>query len=486
MRLSRRSFLNIGGLTLGASLLDWKTAPSHAHQIDKNLHLLNRITWGPQPEEIRRLSEIGYAAFVEEQLHPETIDDSDLALQHMPLLEMDRFTLHRLQDGPSRAYRAMIEGMITRAVFSKRQLLERLVDFWTDHFNVVIDNGAPDMLVYQRDAIRNHALGQFHNMLLATAKHPAMLFYLDNFLNVGEHPNENYARELLELHTLGVDGGYTEADVHAVARAFTGWTIHDATPDGFYFDPGLHDFNAKQVLGHTLAAERGIEDGLQVIGILASHPATAQFICRKLCVRFVSDEPPQSLVNSAAQIWQVTHGNIRDVMRHILMSPEFAAATRKLRRPLEFFVGALRATGTRIRSFWQLHEMLQELGQLPFGWHPPNGYPDVADAWLTSNGLLARWNVAMRLTLDAYNDPYTDLSTELHERIGQPQTVDELVDAVASRIFGTPLSEGERQPFVDYTSDFYGGNHPVTPALLAQKLATLYALMLASPNYQWR
>ena len=317
-----------------------------------------------------------------------------------------------------------------------------------------------------------------------------MLTYLDNFINVAEAPNENYAREVMELHTLGVAGGYTETDVKEVARAFTGWTVHNGTRTGFYFDANAHDSQPKQILGHTLPGGRGLEDGLHVLSILAEHPATAHYLCTKLCIRFVSDTPPASLVDSLTAIWQQSGGNIKTVLRALFLSSEFQNSVgQKFKRPLDFFIGALRATGTRIHDWWALEQMVQQLGQPPYGWHPPDGYPDVAGAWQNTGGLLARWNIAMQLTHGAYEDVYGDgysLSTNLYERIGTPETAVQLVDVVATQILGTPLKGKAQVEFVAYVTDGADEETAVTPHLLARKLASLYGLMLASPYFQWR
>lgn len=501
MHLSRRRFLQISGATVASTSLlgylgttEWAASES-ASQIanaDPAYHLLNRITWGVRPDELAHANAIGATAYLEEQLNPETIDDSatDTLLQNMPILFMDRGQLYSLLgEPPGRIQRALVIGAVLRATYSKRQLLERMVDFWSDHFNVPANGESQttvEVVPFQNDAIRTHALGNFQDLVLATAKSPAMLYYLDNFVNIAAEPNENYARELMELHTLGVDGGYTEQDVAEVARAFTGWTVHPLTPSGFSFNMAIHDREAKVVLGHNLPAHRGIEDGLQVIHILCNHPSTAQFLSRKLCVRFVSDNPPQSLVDSTAQVWRQTGGEIKPVLRHIFTSAEFqAAAGQKLRRPLEFFVGALRATGTRLFFDEEYFGILSRLGQIPYGWNPPNGYPDVADAWIGADALLARWNVSMMLTDGAYSMG-EGMQTELHTRIGKPQTVGELVDAVATQVFGTPLPPEANTEFIWYATD---GGHPTDPVnqvLLARKLASIYGLMLASPHFQWR
>lgn len=494
MTLSRRNFLKMTGaaaLAVGVSphtAALWGAPAQQEVFTDPMRHLLNRLSYGLRPEDLQRASEMGYEAYLDEQLNPASIDDSDLELRlsHYPILNMDRRTAYSVSNHYSRAYLALIDGMVIRASFSKRQFYERMSEFWTDHFNIA-ENGDynVDLIILHRDVIRRNAFGSFRNMLIGTARNPAMLHYLDNYLNVAEHPNENYARELLELHTLGVDGGYTEDDVKAVARAFTGWTVHDGTEDGFIFDADVHDSEEKIILGHKLPAGRGIEDGLQVLSILANHPSTARFIAYKLCRRFVSDSPPASLIESTALQFIVNQGEIAPVMRHIFTSTEFQeSAGQKLRRPLDFFIGALRATGTDV-PFWRMEELMHDLAQPPYGWEPPNGYPDVNGAWMTSGGLLARWNVAMTLTHEASSEPSTDLRGQLFERIGTPTTPAELVDAVAIQVFGVVLPEDARAPFLEYVTN---GNDemPLDARMLATKAPTLFGLMLASPLFQWR
>ena len=496
MTLSRRNFLKISGaaaLAVGvtpemAALWRAPTPGSVAQTVDPVLHLLNRISYGVRPLAYEHAQQIGYEAYLDEQLNPASLDDSatEVRLQYYPILNLDRRTGYSVSDRYGRSYRALIDGTVIRATYSERQLYERMVEFWTDHFNIA-ENGDynVDLIILHRDVIRRNALGNFRDLLLGTARSPAMLYYLDNYLNVAEHPNENYARELLELHTLGVDGGYTEDDVKEVARAFTGWTVHDGTDDGFIFNPDVHDFEQKMVLGHKIPAERGIEDGLHVLGVLANHPMTARYIAYKLCVRFVSDAPPDSLVESAALQFIVNNGEITPVLRHLFMSAEFqASAGQKLRRPYDFFIGALRATDTEI-PFWRRVEIMQDLAQIPYGWHPPDGYPDVAGAWMSSSGLLARWNTAMTLTHEAASEPYTALRGHLFERIGEPTTPAELVDAVARQVFGTALSEEASRPFLEYLTD---GTDKLAldEHMLATKTPTLFGLMLASPLFQWR
>ncbi|NWF67463.1 MAG: DUF1800 domain-containing protein [Chloroflexi bacterium] len=500
MAVSRRSFLKLTGVTAAASIslpqLAWMMSVQQQTDffgaIDPVLHLVNRLTWGARPDEVEHAKSLGYEAYLEEQLYPQSIDDSQMdarLLRDVPILQLSRSQTYALTDNSYRTYLALTEGMVLRAVHSKCQLLERMVEFWTDHFNIPSDERGPDLVILHRDVLRRHALGNFRDLLFGTAQNPAMLYYLDNYLNIAEHPNENYARELMELHTLGVDGGYTEQDVREVARAFTGWTVREGTDTGFYFDPNVHDSESKTVLGHELPAGRGIEDGLHVLSIVANHPATAYYLCYKLCRRFVSDTPPLSLVESAAAIWIETHGEIIPVLRHIFLSEDFRqSAGQKLRRPLDFFIGALRASGTEFHDFYAMEHVLLELAQLPYGWHPPDGYPDVAAAWMNSSALLARWNAAMVLTHDALSNPDVQqyVTSHLMERIGQPATVGELVDAAAWQVFAAALPAALRSSFVAFVSDGEGANLAVTPHLLARKLGTLFGLLLASPLYQWR
>ncbi len=491
MTLSRRGFLKSSSLAVvGAATAMYLQPPqafANGEQIDPDIHLLNRITWGARPEDVQRIKGMGYVPYLEEQLNPEILDDSDTPelSQLSPILEMNRSDLFSV--GEFRPYVPMIMGMVLRATHSRAQLYERMVDFWGDHFNVSADELYNDMVFYHREVLRKHAMGNFRDILLASAKSPAMLTYLDNEVNIAEHPNENYARELLELHTLGVDGGYSEDDVKAVARVLTGWTISAVNDDGFYFNEAEHDYESKTILGRNFPAGRGIEEGLHLITILAEHPSTAQFLSRKLCVRFISDNPPQSIVDSTATVWMQNRGDVKPVLRHILTSQEFLNSTgQKFRRPLEFFVGALRATGTRFVEDFEMIEVLQSLAHVPYGWTPPNGYPDVAGAWVNTNGLLNRWNVADMLTNQAHSYEETNLMSTLHERIGQPATVNEMVDSVSINVFGYRLEDSQRQPYIEFTSNGMGGEQPVTPQIYASKLASLYCLMLSSPQYQWR
>jgi uncharacterized protein (DUF1800 family) len=347
----------------------------------------------------------------------------------------------------------LTQQKVLRAVHSERQLEEVMVDFWFNHFNVSAAKGQTRLYVteYERDTIRPRVLGKFRDLLGATAQSPAMLFYLDNWQSgapegstargrrnpgdaagmqpgrkrrgappatpgsgpVADRPqtpqnrrprgiNENYARELMELHTLGVDGGYTQKDVQEIARAFTGWTI--ANPrrgGGFHFEARMHDNGEKVVLGHRIAAGGGRRDAEQVLDILAAHPSTARFIATKLARRFVADDPPASLVDRAAMRFGQTGGDIREVVRTIVTSPEFfapAAYRAKVKTPFEFVASAVRAASIDVPSGMPLVQAMRDLGMPPYQCQPPTGYADRADAWVNAGALLNRMNFAVALT----------------------------------------------------------------------------------------
>ena len=417
------------------------------------LHALNRLTFGPRADEVERVRRTGLAEWIDAQLNPARIDDATLERRlPRPPIDAPRFdspaAFAKAPAARMEARRAARDAVgdlasvkLLRAAYSERQLEEVLVDFWFNHFNVFAGKGRTAIYLpdYEREAIRPFVLGRFRDLLGATAHHPAMLFYLDNWMSVdpdaaarqtqrrpnaaaqprrpGLAPqgrpglvlqtrrkglNENYGRELLELHTLGVDGGYTQKDVIEVARAFTGWTIAPGTNE-FRFARAMHDDGAKVVLGQTIKAGGGIEDGERVLDIVARHPSTAHHIAFELAQRFVSDEPPESLVTRAATRFKETDGDLREVVRTIVTSPEFFAAearNAKVKTPLEFVVSAVRATGSDEPNMQPMVRGLRELGMPLYGCQPPTGYDDTAATWISSGSLVARINLAQQLAGD--------------------------------------------------------------------------------------
>jgi uncharacterized protein (DUF1800 family) len=379
----------------------------------------------------------------------------------------------------------LIENKLIRAIYSNRQLEEVLVDFWMNHFNVFNGKNQTRVLLtsYERDAIRPLVLGHFKDLLLSTAHHPAMLIYLDNAQSQaprddmpqppngapGRRPgiNENYGRELMELHTLGVDGGYTQEDVVAVARAFTGWTVFDPQKYAeFQFNPGGHDRKEKVVLGRTLPAGRGEQDGLDVLDLLARHPSTAKFISRKLAQRFVADEPPQGLIDRLAATFTKTDGDIRAVLQTLFSSVEFSsegAWQSKLKSPLEMVVSAVRALNGEVDTF-PLAQRIAEMGQPLYGKVEPTGYPNTGESWATASGILSRLNFATALT----SGQAPGLKADVSRFNFKPPA------AVAAELLGIAVSQ---ETLAAIEKNIQGKE--VTPSMLA-------ATVLGSPEFQKR
>jgi len=496
------------------------------------VHVLNRIGFGPRAGDVERVRAIGLERYIDEQLRPERIPDGGMSARlagletvsmsagqiadqiERPQIEARRARKQDAKDDApgqprmpdplqQRANLVVVElseQKLLRAVYSERQLQEVLTDFWFNHFNVDARKGRDRVLVgeYEREAIRPHVLGKFRDLLEATAKSPAMLFYLDNWMSAdpnGPHVemrrlppgrvgrpfqgrlaeperlalrpqpqgknapkglNENYGRELMELHTLGVDGGYTQKDVTEVARAFTGWTIENPMRGvGYRFEPRLHDPGQKVVLGHVIKAGGGESDGEQVLDILASHPSTARFIATKLARRFVGDTPPPALVDRAAKRFRDTNGDLREVTRTILTSPEFLspdAYRAKVKTPFEFVVSALRASGADVTDAKPLVRELQQLGMPLYMCQPPTGYKDTADAWVNTGALVSRMNFALRLATNKL-----------------PRVQVDGLDARARTMLAEPISDTTRATIAKATD--------------APQMA---ALTLGSPEFQRR
>ena len=413
------------------------------------VHALRRLTFGPRPGDVEEVRRMGLNKWLDLQLHPERIPQNPVLEKKLKPLETLRLSpaemveayppqpvLKAIADArapyptdpakrsvveralgssvpPQRVVaQELTEAKILRAVLSNRQLEETLVDFWYNHFNVYLDKGADHYLVtaYERDAIRPYVLGKFKDMLLATARSPAMLFYLDNWQSVAPGTrgrrgsrglNENYGRELLELHTLGVEGGYTQKDVIEVARCFTGWTIQAPRQGGeFRFDSRVHDAGEKTVLGVRIPAGGGISDGEKVIDLLARHPSTARFISRSLAIRFVADNPPPRLVERMAETFLKTGGDLRAVMKTMLRSKEFfseAAYPAKIKSPLETAASAVRALDAQVDFAGGLARAVAQLGEPLYRRQEPTGYANTNADWVNSASLVARMNFAVAL-----------------------------------------------------------------------------------------
>jgi uncharacterized protein (DUF1800 family) len=442
LSVTRRKFLQLGGgaalvATVGCDQISSALLPGYkvsadatgpfqppaSDSIDPVSHYLNRLTFGARPRDyqrVRRLAKETDAAadaYLAAQLNPQAIDDSftESVVRRFETLNESIGELFEYQE--NLLLSDLVRATLVRATFSERQLYEVMVQFWSDHFNIDPSKGDCKWLktADDRDVIRRHALGRFPEMLRASALSPAMLWYLDGRSNrkaSGEDkPNENYARELLELHTLGVHGGYSQRDVMEVARCLTGWTVRSKKPlfdiGKVEFDPHLHDMNAKEVLGHRIPAisdrlpreERarcGAQELERVLEIVQLHPATARHLATKLCRHFIADEPASAAVETVAKAFTESQGDIRATLRALFTTPEFQNSRGgKFKRPFHFLVSALRATGATTDAKEPLADYLSRMGHLPFHYPTPDGYPEQAEPWLAT--LLWRWNFAATL-----------------------------------------------------------------------------------------
>lgn len=345
-------------------------------------HLLNRVTFGPTPDLMEELRNRSFESYIDAQLNPRSIAEDPALATHLN------------RESPTRGVRQLQFDQVGHAIYSRRQLLEVMTVFWENHFNT---SSSVNWEVEENEDLRDNALGRFRDLLDASAKSPAMLHFLDNFTSVAEAPNENYSRELLELHTMGVNGGYTSQDVVEVARAFTGWTERDNV---FTFIERSHDADQKVVLGHVIRAGGGQSDGEFVLDILAEHPSTHRFICTKLARKFISDRPDAGTIEDCARVFQSSRGDISEVLRALLTSPAFTSASNyrsKYKTPLEFVVGMIRALemdpGTGFDYLFDIEGMGMELFAFPV----PIGYGEIADKWISSHQWVARVGTANTL-----------------------------------------------------------------------------------------
>ena len=550
----------------------------------KIIHVLNRLSFGVRPGDVERVKEIGLQKYIDQQLNAVSIEDSvteakvkDLEIFNMTtaqvfakypnpgallrqlegqdrrrttagmpeqaasgeMTEAERRERQRKLQEIYRKYdlrpagqlnRQITANRVLRGVYSERQLQEVMVDFWQNHFNVFSGKAAVRWYIpsYERDVLRKNALGNFKDLVVGTAQHPAMLFFLDNFQSVAPNAkegnagnnrlqralrngnltpqvrerikrnqgltdaqldqriqraqtnqqrmrrglNENYARELMELHTLGVDGGYTQQDIVEVAKAFTGWTIAnprgyrmaaaaaingnedrriersrrqagvpDDTESGeFYFNERWHDESTKTVLGQKIK-EGGIKDGLKVIDILVNHPSTAKFIARKLAVKFVSDNPSEAFVGRIADAFQKSSGDIKTTLRAIFTDKEFFAPENyraKIKTPFELAISSIRALGADTNASPAFIAMLTKLGEVPYGYQAPTGYPDTAEDWVNTGALLERMNFAVAISSNRVPGTRVDLKKF------QSDDKSKLLDRVIDSLLEGEISAGTR------------------------------------------
>src|SRR5216110_2185473 len=495
---------------------------------DSAVHTLSRLAYGPRPGEIERVARAGVLRWIDAQLTPDKIDDKDLARREreFDILKYDRGDLARLYTEVQRARQErkrmgdtaadkpddspialrnrrlaseFADLAVVRATLSERQLYEVMVDFWTNHFNVYAAKGADRFLTpdYVEHTIRPPAMGKFQDLLIATARSPAMLFYLDNWESVapgtsppfplsarrrggqGVRPvpkgiNENYARELLELHTLGVDGGYTQQDVIDVARIFTGWSIERPQQGGdFEFHDWAHDRGEKLVLGVRFEGGHDMDEGIRLLKLLANHPATMHHVSRRLCQRFVNDDPPDGCVDDAVTAWKRSDGDIREVLRAIFRSPDFWAPENvraKIKTPLEFVVSAARAVGGDPDTTPRLAQVVARLGEPLFLHVAPDGYPEREDAWVNSGALLDRMNAAVALAAGRLPGVAVSLDS-----FPSGLDTEQLIGAVDAQILGGKMTENSKRVVRNQLSDI---GDPVQARALAVGLA------IGGPEFQ--
>ncbi|MBB5036114.1 DUF1800 domain-containing protein [Prosthecobacter dejongeii] len=497
MKLARRDLLKTVTLGSSASVLAsceritnainqnllGEGVPAHLHpaesvDIDPDFHLLSRASFGPWPGDVASLKKKGRDAWIEEQLHPDSISDTACDLR------AERFESLYFSAGDAYEFRKPVlreeltRHALLRAVYSRRQLFEVMVEFWTDHLNIDLEKG--DCIYLKpsddRDVIRQHALGNFRDLIRASATSPAMLVYLDGKTNkvrrgTTDQPNENYARELMELHTLGVHGGYTQKDVYEAARCLSGWTfdpkrVFALNQGESYFRPDWHDDGTKEVLGQTLPAGGGPKDLDRLVDIVCKHPATAQYIALKLCRRFVSPTPPASLLQTVAAEFTRTQGDICSLLRVIFKSDEFFASRGQLlKRPFKFMVSALRAVAADTQADQSILEPLQRMGHGLFQYPTPDGYPDEELPWMGT--LMWRWNFALALAANKQLGAKVNLHP-LHKALREPGTKAEL-----GRWFGHLIG---RQPT--------GAELATLTQFSPDSSASAIGLILASPAFQ--
>ncbi|MDB6137659.1 MAG: hypothetical protein JWO94_731 [Verrucomicrobiaceae bacterium] len=464
--------------------------------IDSEFHLLSRAAFGPWPGDVAQVKAMGRRAWIEEQLEPAHINDGlcDLRARRFESLLFNAGDAYEFKKPVLRD--ELTRHALLRAIYSRRQLLEVMVEFWTDHLNIDLEKG--DCIYLKpsddREVIRQHALGNFKELIRASATSPAMLVYLDgktNKVRKGTHdkPNENYARELMELHTLGVHGGYSQADVREAARCLSGWTfdmkrkfvLHRG--DSF-FKPEWHDDGTKSVLGQTIAAGGGERDLDRLVDIVCRHPSTARFLARKLCIRFISQTPTEAIVEQVAAEFTRTGGDIKSVLRMILNSDEFMSSRGGLlKRPFRFMVASLRsmAADTHVHASplghgtGQLTEYLARMGHGLFQYPTPDGYPDHEAPWMGT--LMWRWNFAMALVGDKLGGVRVPMA-ELEKAVGTTGGR----DATASRWWGHLMGRLPTAEELDTLAE--AARHHAGKGDDSMAKAELLGVMLASPACQ--
>ena len=444
--------------------------------------LVRRVTNGVTEEEMKLAQKLGFYGYLNYHLAPSRIEDGLTQTwvgTNAPLLNSGPEALYSLDQRIPQDQ--LVTANMYRAAFSKRQLHERLVEFWSDHFNISWNEVRYLKLVDEREVIRKHVLGKFPEMLKASAHSPAMLEYLDNTRNRRTTLNENYAREIMELHTVGATGGYSQADVRELARCLTGWTL--AGRGNFAFDPNGHDFGEKIVWGVRIpalpssAGAQGKSDGDTMIDFLVKHAKTAEYVSWKMLRFFLQYDPSPAQLQAVANTYTKTGGDIPSMMRAVLTPANLLAATPKYKRPYTFLLGAVRATvnpapSTKMNQL--AFRYLPLLGQTMFGWEPPDGYPDRADYW--AGGVLQRWNFATYITTTTSTEAAMDFSRFWNAATPAANTADTVSEAISRHLFGGEMPDRLKAQVKSYLS---------AAAVSQSRAREAIALALSSATYNW-
>lgn len=498
---------------------------------------LNRMGFGPRPADLAAFNALGatpeacLTAYVEQQLYPEKIDDSaaDAIIANYGFTTLGKsqtqlWAEHVKKQGMTYGERIQPveetrKTAFLRAIYSRRQLNEVLADHWHNHFSIYGWDSwtAPMFVHYDRDVIRANLFGNFRTMLEAVATSPAMLYYLDNQSNSGGNPNENYARELFELHAMGAenyygvvssikDGNYdhpapkdsngkpllyVDDDVYGATTCFTGWRIDEAT-GLFKFDANAHFPYQKLVMGRLIPTAQGIKDGRDVLDILARHPMAARYICRRLCRRLIADNPPERIVQAAADVFMANldaPDQLRQVTRTILLSPEFRTTWgEKIKRPFEYVVSLFRAAEADFAPEDSFFWTYESTGQPLFAWSPPNGYPDDKGSWSSTMPMLQRWRFCNSMIEWRYggDGPNKDAYRLAFANPPTIKTPNAIVDYWSDRLLGLRLPDSERQPVVDFMADGRNPNFELPETDIADRLRYMIALIFMVPSFQWR
>lgn len=487
---SRRTALAVGATAL-ASLLTPRPAGAQLRRraVDVSvpgtdnwtrpaLRLARRITFGLNAAETQRARKLGYKSYLEYQLNYAALDDSvteNLVATNWPLVNQQPAALVQANQGT--LYQQLTDATIYRQATSPRQLYERMVEFWNDHFTIYFNKVGYLMIGDRRDVIRKNALGNFGTMLKASAHSPAMLAYLDNNVNRVGRPNENYAREIMELHSLGVDGGYTQTDVAELARCLTGWTLN--AQGAFTFNASLHDFNAKTVLGITIPARatnsgQGQQDMEQMLDVLLAHPNTATFIATKLLRFFLRPDPSAAQVAAVANAYTKTGGDIKAMLRVVFTESWLTAAPARYKRPYLLMLSALRGSGavisTTATSLSTPRSLLAQMGHVMYDWETPEGYPDRTEYWV--GNIVPRWNVMSTIASAASGQLV--VSDAAFTRFGA--TAAAVVDTMDAMAFGGEMSQRTRDELTMYLS---------AGTINATRIREALALALSSSAFQW-